>query len=182
MKTFSFIAGHPDDPTRGMLLAIDRSRVPADMKLGMYLDDDGKQIPGFDRAAARRAALAAHGAGPSAFVLLERTRIHAKLCGVEGVLTVEPGTRFDVNLGGELGALEIEGGELTMREGRRYADLKGPRPRLTLDKRPNAAHVFTLVAEKPPGANPGDLFFVEVTQLTRTGDRQGAVAVNFTFD
>lgn len=182
MKKFSFIAGHPADETRGMTLVIDRSALPADMKLGVLLDDDGKAIPGFDRALSRRGAPHAGGCEAAELILLERTRIRARIAGMDGVLTVEPGTRFDQDGGGSNVRAEIEGGELLMREGRRYADVRAPRAQLFVDKQPNAAHVFTLVATKPAGARPGERFPVEVTQYTRAGERCGAVAVLFTFD
>ncbi len=181
MKTFSFIAGHPADATRGMTLVIDRSALPDGMRLGMFLDDDGKAIPGFDRAATRRSAAGAASDGVE-FVLLERTRIRARVAGVDGVLTVEPGTRFDRDAGGDSVQAELDGGTLTYRDGRRYVDVTAPKAQVFVDKQPNAAHVFTLAADKPAGARPGEQYPVEVTQYARDGERCGAVAVLFTFD
>lgn len=181
MKKFSFIAGHPADDTRGMTLVIDRSALPPDMKLGLVLDDDGKAIPGFVRGLANHRPAAA-GCDAAELVLLERTRIRARIAGMEGVLTVEPGTRFDANMTGEHVRAEVEGGELALRGGQRVVDVQAPRARVTVDKAPKAAHVFTLVADKPAGARSGDRFPVEVTQYSRAGDRCGAVAVMFTFD
>ncbi|MCC6665361.1 MAG: hypothetical protein IT375_16530 [Polyangiaceae bacterium] len=181
MKKFSFIAGHPADDSRGMTLVVDRSALPPDMKLGLLLDDDGKAIPGFDRGLAKRGHAGA-GCDSTELVLLERVRIRARVGGMDGILTVEPGTRFDAALGGGPLRAEVDGGEIALRGGQRLVDVRAPRARVTVDKAPSAAHVFTLVADKPAGARPGERFPVEVTQYSSTGERCGAVAVMFTFD
>ena len=178
MKRFAFISGNKADASRGMQLVVDRSRVPAGMKLGLWLDDDGKAFPNLARPALRRAV----DAGCGEFVLLDRTRIRARLCGFDGVLTVEPGTRFDAGLGEDVVPAEVRGGDVLSREGRRFAELRDPRSTIAIDKRPNDVHVFTLEAEAPPNAKAGERFRVDVVQKDATGTVVGGLTVLFAFD
>lgn len=180
MKTFSFISGNKADATRGMQLVINRRELPGDAALGVWLDDDGKAMPGFDRPARRRAA---EPRGPACeFVLLDRTRVRAKFGAMEGVLTLEPGTRFDGARGQDLGDVRSKGGELIDRGGRRFGVVREQSALFEIDRRAHEAHVFTLEAERPFNAKPGQRYRVDVIQRSATGVVVGGLTVAFVFD
>ncbi len=136
-------------------------------------------MPGLDRPARRRAAA---GFPAADLVLLDRTRVRARLGPIEGVLTVEPGTRFDAGAPRELGEVSVKGGNIVLREGRRFAELRASEAVLSIDKRPNEFHVFTIEAERPLGARTGDRFRVDVVQTDVRGVTVGGLAVVFAFD
>src|SRR5439155_14074461 len=91
MKRFSFIAGHRHDPSHGMVVGVDRSRVPASMHLRLNLDDDGSALPKIPRPATR-----APGTDDGTITFVERATLRVKLGDVEGHLHVEAGTRFEL--------------------------------------------------------------------------------------
>lgn len=182
MKEFSFISGNRADGSRGMQLHIDRSALPSHMKLGLWLDDDGSAFPRLDRPArARGAGAPAHGQ-LAELVLLDRARLRTKMGTVEGLLTLEPGTRFDAELPNELGRVALDGGRVVVRDGRRFAELEAARGVVQIDRQPHQLHVFTLRAERPAGAERGARYLVHVAQKNADGVTIGGVSVEFTFD
>ncbi len=72
ISRFSFAAGDKHDASRGLRLVVDRSALPAGMKLGLWLDDEGNEIPGLERtrrdrttgAMATRSECGARACGP----------------------------------------------------------------------------------------------------------------------
>jgi hypothetical protein len=177
MKRFSFVAGHKADASSGMVLEIDRSSLPAETKLGLWLDDDGRALPGRGARVATEAV-----AQQAALVFEEGARIRTRFGGIVGTLTLAPGTRFDADPATGPTTKDVRGARVALREGRRFADLHEPLAALHLDKQPHGVHVFTLEAERPPGAKPGDRHVVHVTQKTREGVTVGGISVEFVFD
>jgi hypothetical protein len=51
-----------------------------------------------------------------------------------------------------------------------------------IDRRSNEAHVFTIEAEKPLNAKPGQRYRVDVIQRSSTGVVVGGLTVAFMFD
>ncbi|MBI5535810.1 MAG: hypothetical protein HY898_24035 [Deltaproteobacteria bacterium] len=180
MKTFSFIAGNKADASQGMKLHVNRSLVPNHMHVGVWLDDDGKAFPHIVRPATERLARA--GTAAADFVLLNRAQVATTLRGVEGVLTIEPGTRFDAGRGGELGEIKAFGAEIQTKLGRRFALIQTPKAVLTIDKQPHDFHVFTIEGKKPAGAKPGQQYRVDIAQENSKGVVVGGLTVIFTFD
>lgn len=179
MKTFSFIAGNQYDPSRGMKVGIDRSKLPPSMKLRMQLDDDGRAFPKLPRTAARHARAgdcAAH------IEFIERTRLHVRLGSMEGQIQLEAGSRIELVDKVGLGDVRATGASISMRGSRRVADITSHVAAFEIDKQPNDFHVFTIEAEKPVGARPGDMYRVDVTQADADGNVVGGIAVMFTFD
>ncbi len=183
IKTFSFSSGDQADRVHGLELIIDRSALPEDMKLSLWLDDDGTEIPGLERVRrdVRGRLTGNPAASCSSFVLLDRARVAANLGSRSGVLTLEKGTRFDAYGGAYQTPMKVRGGAIAVQEGRRLAAIRERQAVLTVDRKPGEVHVFTLVAEKPPSAQPGARYFVEVTQRSG-GVVAGAVACEFVFD
>lgn len=179
MKTFSFVSGTKVDASRSMALVIDRRALPTDMKLGLWIDDDGKQLRNVDRPATRGGAQGGFGIGEVVF--LERTRLRTRIGALDGVLTLEAGSRFESVSPGRLTALSVQGGEIREREGRRFADFNAPIGALRVERTPNEPHVFTIEAEKPAGAKAGERFVVHIAQKDETGVTVGGVTAVFVF-
>ncbi|HTM46215.1 MAG TPA: hypothetical protein VL137_14745 [Polyangiaceae bacterium] len=179
MKTFSFLAGNKADPSNDVQIQVDRSSVPAGAKVGLWLDDDGKLFPQIPRASRVRPSGVALGAE---FILLDRARIRTKLGAVEGVLTVEPGTKFDLEPSGEGRVLEHKGGEVSVVAGRRFLDVNAPIGVVRMNKQPNEVKVFTVQWEPPAGARRGERSIVHVTQKNATGTVMGGITIEFVVD
>ena len=177
MKSISFISGSAFDTSSGMDIIVDRSAIPTQMRLGMWLDDDGKAFPTLPRA---RPAGGAGGEGEIVFI--DATKLKMKIGGVEGIVSVAAGTRVDLTSKSTLGDVKVTGATVAYRGARRFAQITAPKAEFTIDKAPNAQHVLTLEAEKPSGARPGDQFRVDVAQRNASGVVVGGITVLFTFD
>jgi hypothetical protein len=185
MKTFSFLAGSKADKTRGMQIVVDRTKVPTAARVGLRLDDDGKAYPNVPR---RPRPLTPHGslAGascPAELVLLDRARVRAKVGPVEGILTLQPGTRFDLApAGDDVGT--VSGAEVKLRSGLRVAEVaeKPGLGEIQLDKLPGEQRVLTLEWEPPRGAVKGERHVVDVVQRSPSGVVTGGLRVEFVVD
>jgi hypothetical protein len=182
MKRFSFIAGNTADGDAGMVLHIDRSALPDAMTLGMWLDDDGEAFPKFDRPAITRHKRYPERPVLAEWTLLDPARVEVKMGGLEGVVSLQPGTRFEVDLGRDLGPISVRGGAVEVRRGLRYTKLLEREVIIDVGRQPFTRHVMTIEAEKPPGSRPGDRFPVEVVQRNRRGEVVGGLTAVFVFD
>jgi hypothetical protein len=177
MKSFSFLAGNAQDATRGMSIVVDRTALPAQMALGMWLDDDGKALPGYKRPAAKTVA-----APQGEIVFLDTARLSVTLGGIQGTVKVAAGTHIEIGPRAPQDAVQAVGADIALRGTRRFAQITAPTAQIGIDRQPNAVRVLTIDAEKPAGAQPGDRFRVRVSQLTTDGKLVGGVTVVFTFD
>jgi hypothetical protein len=177
MKSFSFVSGNSADSSRGMTLVVDRSRLPAQMNLGLWLDDDGKAFPGLPRTVP---ASPAGSVGEVEFV--DPARVKIKVAGLDVIVKIAAGTRIELSPKRALGEIKVTGATVTTRGTRRFAQLVSPKSQIEIDKAPSAVHVFTLDAEKPPGAAPGATYRVDVAQNNSAGALVGGVTVIFKFD
>ncbi len=177
MKSFSFISGNTFDASRGMTLVVDRSRLPSNMNLGMWLDDDGKAFPALPRTIGKTTA-----GEDGEVVFVDATRLRLKIGGVEAMVSVAAGTRVEIAPKTTVGEIKVTGASVTTRGTRRFAQLTAPKAEVAVDKQPNAVHVFTLDAEKPAGAPLGAAYRVDVAQRDATGTVVGGVTVVFKFD
>jgi hypothetical protein len=180
MKTVSFLTGNKVDPSSEYQIEVDRKAVPANAKVGLWLDDDGTLYPQIKRAPAPAANdVAAFGAE---FVLLDRTRIRANLGAVAGVLTLEAGTKFDLELFGSRRVINVKGGTLAVQGGRRFLAVEADLGHVQLARQPYEVKVFTLQWEPPPGAVKGARYPVHVTQKNAQGIVMGGITVEFVVD
>lgn len=177
MKTFSFIAGNLHDPSHGMTVAVDRSRLPPAMRVRLQLDDDGKAFPHVPRPVLRRP-----GNDVTHVEFVERTKLRVRLGDMEGHLHVEAGTRFESTGKSRLGDVKASGAIVSQRGPLRVAEITAAQAEFGIDKLPNDFHVFTIEADKPAGARPGEYFRVDVTQRDASGNVTGGIAVMFNFD
>ncbi|HEY2404818.1 MAG TPA: hypothetical protein VGI10_02400 [Polyangiaceae bacterium] len=180
MKTVSFLSGNKLDPSNEYQIEVDRKAAPAGAKVGLWLDDDGKLFPQVARSAPPAANdVAAFGAE---FVLLDRARIRTSLGPMSGVLTLEPGTQFDLELFGARRVLNVKGGSLAVKGGRRFVAVESAVAQVHMNRVPNVVNVLTLEWEPPPGANKGDRFPIHVTQKSAQGVVMGGITFEFVVD
>jgi hypothetical protein len=180
MKTVSFLTGNKNDPSADYQIEVDRRAVPAAAKVGLWLDDDGSTHPQVKRAALPAANdVNAFGAE---FVLLDRTRIRANLGGIAGVLTVEAGTKFDLEVFGSRRVLNVQGGTLAVQGGRRFLAVEAEFGQVHMAREPFQQKVLTLQWEPPPGAVKGQRYPVHVVQKSAQGVVMGGITVEFVVD
>ena len=174
--SFPFIAGNLFNAERVMSLVIDRRRLPQGMPLVLSLDDDGRDFPQVDFETP-----AVHGQHDSCdeegLVFLERTRIKTRLGCCGGVLTLEKGSRFDCAKPRRLGQVTVVGGEVVLRDGKRFVEVKEPVVTVKVEKAPKAIYPLSLKTTIPTKAESGEQFLLQVAQQDEQGVTVGGASM-----
>jgi subtilisin family serine protease len=165
---FPFVAGNRHDMEAAFGLTIDRSRLPASMPLLLSLDEDGAAFPLVDFTPPD--VRPDSPCGDRSLTFLETTRVKTTLGCCTGVLTVAKGSRFDCAADLKVGKVTVVGGDVIVREGKRYVDVRQNTVRMTIEKAPGAIYPMALRTAIPAGARAGDQFMVDASQQ----DAQGA--------
>lgn len=174
--SFPFIAGNLFNAERTMSLVIDRRRLPQGMPLVLSLDDDGRDFPQVDFETP--VVDGQHDScGDEGLVFLERTRIKTRLGCCGGVLTLEKGSRFDCAKPRRLGQVTVVGGEVVLRDGKRYVEVKESVVTVKVEKAPNAIYPLSLKTTIPATAESGRQFFLQVAQQTDQGVTVGGASM-----
>lgn len=178
--SFPFIAGSLFDAGRLMTIVIDRSRLPKTMPLLLVLDDDGSAFPLVDFEAQPSDETEHDDDCGGGLVFLERSRVRTRLGCCTGVLTLERGSRFDCLKVQKLGVVTVTGGEVILRGGKRYVEVKESVVRVQMEKSPNGIHPLSLRTTLPATAQRGEQFLIEVAQENAQGTTVGGAAMVYT--
>jgi hypothetical protein len=110
-------------------------------------------------------------------VFLERTRVKTRLGCCMGVLTIEKGSRFDCPPKRKLGEVTVIGGDVVLRGGRRFVELRNSVVRLQIQKDPGAMYPMSLHTTVPAGLDSGEQLMVQVSQQNAQGTTAGGAAM-----
>lgn len=170
--TFPFVAGHALNRDREMKVEIDRSRLPRNMPLLLALDGDGEAFPqlGFEGPPI-------DGDSDDRLTFLTRTRLRTSFAGRRGELTLEKGSHFDPQPDHALGKVTASAGDVILRGGKRYIEIRGDKVTVAMEKAPGGVYPLTLQTVIPEGAEAGDQFAIRVAQLDREGKAVGGATV-----
>lgn len=175
---FPFIAGSFYNPERIMSIVIDRSRLPKAMPLLLSLDDDGSAFPLVDFETLRTTDTQPTGDRcDEGLVFLERTRVKTRLGCCTGVLTLEKGSRFDCLKAHKLGKVTVKGGEVILRDDKRYVEVKESIVTVQVEKAPNTLYPLSLQTTIPATAERGEQFVIQVAQQNAQGTTIGGAAM-----
>jgi subtilisin family serine protease len=169
------IAGHLANAERTMEIMVDRSALPKTMPLLLELDYDGKAFPQVDFTSAS----SDDGEDDCATVFLERTRMEVTLgCCSRGVLTVEKGSRLECVHKPKLGQVDVlQGGEVILRKGKRYVEVRDDRVLIRMEKQPNQLFPLALHTTIPANSKAGQQYRVAVAQRNIAGVTAGGAGV-----
>lgn len=182
---FPFLASNIEDPDEDMELVIDAVRFPTGGLIRLALDDPERAFPGYlaQAAARRQAALARSRASglvrgaDASLTLLDRARFHVECGTAEGILTIEPGSRFDY-LGVRTDSkVEAVGANVVLDRGKRVVETRGKQAQIRMKKQPYGALPLYLEIPVPPGTRPTDRFLVDVIQRNRAGEVMGGISL-----
>ena len=81
-----------------------------------------------------------------------------------GVLTLEKGSRFDCRPAGRLGQVSVRGGEVILRGGRRFVDIRDDQAFVQIEKPPHQLCPLALQTTIPAEAAQGQTFMINVAQ------------------
>jgi hypothetical protein len=175
---FHFVAGNRFSADRLIGLTIDRSRLPAGAPLLLSLDEDGAAFPLVDFTPAENMD-DGHGGtcGDRSITFLETTKVKMPFGCCSGTMTIEKGSRFDCAANAQLGQVNVIGGDVIVRDGKRYVDIRDSVVRMTIEKEPNTIHALSLQTTIPPGAQKGDEFMVDASQQNAQGVTVGGAGM-----
>jgi subtilisin family serine protease len=171
--TFPFLAGNFHNPDRFMEILVDRSRIPRAMPLLLGLEDDSRAFPLVDL----KPTMAPVEREERGMVFLERTKIEAMLGCCRGVLTLEKGSRFDCPPDIRIGNLKVRGGEVILRDGKRFVEIRDETTIVRVEKQPNRLYPFALHTSIPAGVEKGQPFLISVAQRNERGETVGGATV-----
>lgn len=181
---FPFVAGSRFNRETHMTLVIDRSHLPRDMPLTLSLDEDGAAFPALDFAnQVDPAPDQGHGHGEEemgkdcGLVFLHDTKVKTRFGCCCGILTLNKGSRFDCLPRRTLGNISVEGGDVVLRKGKRYVDIRNAVVKITMEKDPAMMYPLALRSTIPAAAAEGAQFPINVAQLNAQGTPVGGASM-----
>jgi subtilisin family serine protease len=170
--TFPFVAGNRHDAKRSMELIINRSQLPKEVPLLLSLEDDGKAFPLVDFSLPAMTPSEQKGR----IVFLERTIIETTLGCLRGVLTLEQGSKFEC-LRPKIGNVQVSGGEIILRDDKRFVEIREKTASIRIDKQPNRLYPFSLHTRIPATAKENQQFTISVAQRDEKEEIIGGATV-----
>jgi subtilisin family serine protease len=177
--TFPMLAANEFSEDSFMEILVDASRFAKGSRLVLALDGDGTAFPLVDPGRAGLGNGHHHGGDEdcASIEFLDRTRVRTVFAGCSGVLTLEKGSRFDRERRPRLEKIRVEGGEVVLRDGRRFVDIREPFVSIRMEKEPYTFYPLALHATIPDAAR-GEQLVLEAWQ--RNGREEtvgGATAI-----
>jgi subtilisin family serine protease len=176
---FPMVAGHLRNAERVLELVIDRSELPKEVELLLSLDEDGRAFPLVDF---RRGESAPDDEDAADYrtIFLDRTRLDTTLGGCRGILTLKKGSRFDMRPHHGTGSVKVVGGEVILRDNRRFVLVREAQAKISLTKRPYELVPLALRATISDDSRHGAKYTIRVAQQNQRGERVGGATVIWT--
>src|SRR5215204_81901 len=157
--SFPIIAGNELNNERLMEIVVDRSQLREEMQLLLSLDDDIRAFPRIDLDNSQTDKQ-----NDNAIVYLDRTKIEMTMGCCRGILTLEKGSRFDCPTLAKIKKINVKGGDVIIRNEKRYVDIKDNTTIIQMEKTPNQLYPLSLQIEIPKDSKARDRFTIDVSQ------------------
>jgi subtilisin family serine protease len=171
---FPFLVGSRFNAERLMEVVVDRSRLPKEMTLWLALDDDTRAFPRVDLTPENVAPTNGDEGG---MIFLDAARIETTIGGSRGVLTLARGSRFDRVLSPRIGKVSVEGGEVIVRDEKRYVEIREQLAVVRMEKQPRQLYLLALQTSIPAAANKGQQLMMRVAQRNERQETVGGATV-----
>jgi hypothetical protein len=172
--SFPFIAGHLESRDRAIEIVVDRGELPSSSGLLLALDEENDYFPAVDVLAADEDSL-----GHDGMVFLDGARIETTFGCCHGVLTLAKGSRFDCRHGRRIGQVSVTGGEVVLRDGRRYVEIRDQRAVVRIEKAPQTLLPLLLTARIPAETGEQRSYHVSIAQRDERSEVVGGASVIF---
>jgi len=179
---FPFVAGSRYNRETRMTLVIDRSHLPEAMPLTLSLDEDGAAFPAidFDNQSDPMPGQTHGDDGMNkdcGLVFLHDTRVKTRFACCCGILTLAKGSHFVCLPHRTLGNVTVEGGDVVLRNGKRYVDIRQSVVKVTMEKEPATMYPLALQTSIPSAAAQGAQYQINVAQLNERGTPVGGASM-----
>jgi len=165
---FPILAGNRLNNERLMEIVVDRSQLRKEMQLLLSLDDDIQAFPRLDLD-----NLHTDKQNENAIVYLDRTKIEITMGLSRGILTLERGSRFDPLMPAKIKKVNVKGGEVIIRNEKRYVDIRDNTAIIQMEKMPNQLYPLSLQTVIPKDSKAGHRFTIGVSQRNEKGEAVG---------
>ncbi len=173
---FPFVAGNLRNQDRSMETVIDLRRMPKEARTLLALDEGTRAFPHVIQKERDPRDIREH--LDDLFVFLERSILETTWGGRKGLLTLEKGSHFSLPPGLVLNdKVEVQGGEVLLRGGKRFVELRDFSPAVKVEKEPGRLYVQELHVQIPPNARSGQRYTARVTQRNSRGETIGGATV-----
>ncbi len=179
-RAFPFVAGSRFDPETHIFLTVDKSRLGNATKVLLSLEDDGSAFPLVNFERADESPQYEYGGG--GMIFLQKTRIETTLGCCRGVLTLEKGSRFDCPPRRNMKILDVKGGEIIVRGGKQYVEIREQKTVIRLEKQPNQIYPLSVQFEIPSTVRKGEELCLVVSQQNHTGETVGGATAIYLID
>ncbi|TWI66431.1 subtilase family protein [Pseudoduganella lurida] len=174
---FHFIAGNRFNLESRMTLQVDRSRLPAGMGVTLSLDEPGIAFPAIDFEGQVEPGETTENAACDGLEFLSETKIKTRFGCCNGILTLGKGSRFDCKRKHELRNISVQGGDVVVRNGQRFVDIKQPLVSITMEKAPGIVYPLAVRTTIPGTATAGQQFMLGVAQQNSQGMNVGGAGM-----
>lgn len=171
LMAFPFIAGHVKNDERFMDIVVKALKPLPGMKLFLNLDENEKVFPlvDFDRINHQTDEKD----DDKGLVFLETTKVETVFGCCRGVLTIHKGSRFDCFHKRKIHPIKVTGGEVIIRNGKRYVQINGNKMILQVEKQPGIIYPMSVSFELPQNLQKGSEFQIAVSQRNQRGTTVG---------
>jgi len=179
---FPFVAGSRYNRETRMTLVIDRSHLPEAMPLTLSLDEDGAAFPAIDFDN-QSDPMPDHSHGDEGLnkdcglVFLQDTRVKTRFACCCGILTLAKGSHFDCLPHRTLGNVTVESGDVVLRNGKRYVDIRQSVVKVTMEKDAAMMYPLALQTSIPAASTEGSQYQINVAQLNEQGTPVGGASM-----
>ena len=179
LMAFPFIAGHIKNEERFMDIVVENVVPQAGTKIFLNLDNDGKAFPlvDFDRVNQET-----HKPDDeNGLVFLETTKVETTLGCCRGILTIAKGSRFDCLPKKRVKPIKVKGGEIVVRNGKQYVELRGNKAIVQVEKEPGMIYPMSVDFELQKNIAKGSEFEIRVSQRDPRGVTVGGATAIYYF-
>ena len=167
---FPFIAGHYKNVDRLMELVIENPRALAGSKLLLNLNEEESVFPlvKFEREESKHEEKC-----EDDLIFLETTKVQTVFGCSSGVLTLEKGSRFSCSKKNSLQAIKVTGGEIVVRDGKTYVELRERKVVVQMEKEAGKMYPMSVSCQFGSNAKQGDEVILVVSQRDQRGKTVG---------
>jgi len=176
---FPFVAGHWRNMEEQMTIVVKNPSPVKNIRLLLSLDDDGSAFPhvDFDQVNAGTGTIET----TEGMVFTETTKVETTIGCCRGILTLVKGSRFDCIKETRIETGVIKGGELILRNGKRYVAMFGNEMSVTLSKQPGAIYPLSVRAEINGAVEKGTELQITAAQQDMKGTTVGGASAIYYF-
>jgi hypothetical protein len=174
---FPFVVGNLGNLERTVEIKIDRRYLPREIKPLLALDEDIRVFPKITELNQLERIPEISPRIDNSFIFLDRARLATPMAGSGGVIMLERGSALSLTPSRRFERVNVIGGEVLLRDTKRFVELSELSPVIRLDKEPRQLYQVELQTKIPNNAERGQRYKVSIAQRDSRGETVGGATV-----